>query len=117
MCDAYVDALDTGSTDAGADLTIHTAAFATLLATCLFAAPAFGDASNGIATANAIGDGTGLDDGTAAVIRLQDRDNTQHSDGTVTGVGSGGDLEITNLAVATDDTIEVDSGTVTMPAG
>lgn len=115
MCDALVDAIDTGSTDAGGDLLIYTAAFGTLLASLLFGDPAFGNAATGTATANIITDDSSADDtGTAAVLRIQDQDNTQVIDGSV-GT-SGQDLNLNTTSITSGDVVSVTSATITMPA-
>lgn len=115
MCNALVDAIDTGTTDAGGDLAIFTAAFASELAAPQFAATAFGAASNGVATAASITDDTNAaNTGTAAVLRIRDRDNTQVVDGSV-GSGSG-DLDLNTTSITTGDTVSVTSATITMPA-
>jgi len=117
MCDAYVDDLDTGTTDTGADLQIHTAAFGALLAEMEFSATAFGAAAVGVATANAISDETSAPaTGTAALIRLRDQDNATHSEGTAGATSSGEDLEMNTTSITTGDTVSVTSATITMPA-
>jgi len=115
MCDALVDAIDTGSTDSGGDLLIYTTAFGTLLAEPQFGDPAFGSAASGVATANAITDDSAANNtGTAAVCRIQDRDNTQVVDGSV-GSGSG-DLDLNTTSITTNDIVAVTSATITQPA-
>jgi len=121
MCDAFVDDIDTGSTDTGGDLQIHTAAFAALLAEMEFSATAFGvaGASNpGEAIAAAVSDETSAPaTGTAAVTRILGQDNATHSQGTAGGTGSGEDVEMNTTSVTTGDTVSVTSALITMPAG
>ncbi len=115
MCDFLVDNIDTGAADAGGDLTIHTAAFGTLLAEPLFANPAFGAAAAGVATANAIADDPSANNtGTAAVIRIQDRANAQVVDGNA-GVAAE-DLVLNTVSITLGDIVAITSGTITMPA-
>lgn len=115
MCDAFVDAIDTGSADAGGDLNIYSAGFAALLASPTFGNPAFGAAATGVATANAITDESNAPaSGTAAVLRIADRDNATHSEGTV-GT-SGEDLNLNTVSITSGDTVAITSATVTMPA-
>lgn len=113
--DAVVDLIDAGSTDATGDLGIYTTAFGTLLALPLFANPAFGAAASGVATANAITDDSSADaTGTAAVLRIRDRDNTNLIDGSV-GT-SGEDLNLNTTSITTGDVVSITSATITMPA-
>ncbi len=114
-CDSFVDAYDTGSTDAGGDYDGYTAAYATLLFSCLLSAPAYGAASNGVATANSITDDSSADaTGTAAVGRAKDRDNTTCHDFTI-GT-SGEDLNLNTVSITSGDTVSISSATVTFPA-
>lgn len=114
QANAAVDAIDGGSADATGELRIYTSAFGTLLVSCLFANPAFGAAASGVATANAIAQGTAVASGTAAVGRIVDRDNATLWE-FVVGT-SGQDLNITNLTIATNDTVNVTAMTFTQPA-
>ena len=116
MCDALVDAIDVGSTDATGDLSIWTAAFATLLATPLFANPAFGAAAAGVATASAItSEPSAPATGSAAVLRIRDRDNAAVVEGTVST--SGADLNLNTVSITTADVVSItDFATITMPA-
>lgn len=119
MCDALVDLLDGGTTDASGDVQIYTAAFGTLLAELPLNNPAFGAASNGVAT---IATGTAVEDtsanatGTAAVCRFRDRDNTVVFEGTVTATSGGGDIELTSTSIVATEPVEITGGTITMPA-
>jgi hypothetical protein len=115
MCNAFVDSYDTGSSDAGGDYDGYTAAYATLLFKCVMSNPAYGAASNGVATANSISDDTSADDtGTAAVGRGTDRDNTTVHDFTI-GT-SGEDLNLNTVSITSGDTVSISSATITMPA-
>lgn len=115
MCDALVDAYDTGSTDAAGAYNGHTAAYAALLFECALSNPAYGAASTGVATANSISDDTSANNtGTAAVGRAQDRDNATVHDFTI-GT-SGEDLNLNTVSITTGDTVSISSATITMPA-
>ena len=113
--DAVVDILDTGSADATGDLEIETSGQAVLV-TCLFANPAFGSAAEGVATANAIGQGTATGAGTAAECDIRDRDNGNVIEGSVTAPAGGGEIELTNLVIAVSDTVDITAMTYTQPA-
>jgi len=86
-----------------------------LLATLSFGNPAFGAASNGVATANAITPGTGLynPSGTAAWFRALTSGAAKVFDGTV-GL-SGCDLNLNALLIAYGATVTVTSMTYTQP--
>lgn len=113
MCDALVDAIDAGS--GAGTLKIYTSGFVTLLATLTFSDPAFGAASNGVATANSITDDSAADaTGTAAVLRIADSDTTTVCEGTVST--SGADLNLDETSITTNDVVACSGGTITMPA-
>lgn len=112
-CDAVVDLIDVGTTDANGDIMIMTAADAEV-ATLAFANPAFGSAVNGVATANTIQPDTTATAGTAALFKFQNRNNVEVLRGTV-GT-SGADLNLSSLNIGAGDTISISSFTVTMPA-
>lgn len=115
MCNALVDAIDVGSTDASGDFGLYTSAFGTLLALLTFSAPAFGNASTGVATANAITADSSADaTGTAAQIRIRDRDNTTVFDGTA-GT-SGEDFNLNTVSITSGSAVSCTSFTVTVPA-
>lgn len=115
MCDAFVDAMDTGTTDTGGAPNIFNAAFALLLAEPLFGDPAFGPAAVGIATVNAVTDDPSANNsGTAAVCRFEDRDNATVADGSVST--SGADINLNTLTITGGDIVAITGGTVTMPA-
>lgn len=121
MCDALVDAIDTGG--AGSiriyDSTIPTDADTAvgaqvLLAEPVFNATAFGAASNGVATANAITDDSSADaTGTAAWFRIVNGSGTTILDGTV-GT-SGEDLNLNTTSIVSGATVSITAFSVTMP--
>jgi hypothetical protein len=115
MADAFVDAIDTGTTDTGGDIAIFTAAFGTLLAEPEFGNPAFGAAASGVATANAISDDpSAANTGTAAVLRLRDRDNATVAEGTVSTAGA--DLNLNTVSITSGDIVAITAATITQPA-
>ena len=122
-CDAIVDKIDEG---AGAGtLGIRTGAAptnttdadsGTLLATLTFSDPAFGSASNGVATASAITSDTNVDNtGTAAHFRIYDSDAEVHMQGTVST--SGADINFNTVSFIAGGTAAISSLTVTVPSG
>jgi hypothetical protein len=115
-CDGVVDQIDTGG--GSSHIRIYTAAFGTLLAELDYTTPnAFGNSSSGTATAASItGEAAAPAAGTAAVCRIVDRAGATVWEGTVTVTSGGGDIELTNLTIAINDTVDITSQTVTMPA-
>lgn len=123
--DAVVDLLDGGS--AGGTIKIYTgsqpasandAATGTLLATITLADPGFGAASTGAAALA----GTPLSvaavaSGTAGWARFADSNAATVLDGAVTATGGGGQVELATTTIASGATVQITSGTVTMPAG
>lgn len=86
-----------------------------LLATLTFGATAYGAASAGVATANAIASGTCVRTGTASFARVVKSDTT-----TVIGDGdcatpSGGDFNFPSLAFVLNELISCSSATWTQP--
>ena len=115
MCNAAVDRVDNGTTDANGDLVIYdgtppadadTALSGnTVLARVELQNPAFGAASDDNPGAIAALLGTPLDDldidatGTASFFRVHDRDNNVIWQGSVTATGGGGDLELNSVSL------------------
>lgn len=119
--DAVVDRIDTGGagtikiytgtipTDADTALGAQT-----LLATLTFNATAFGAASNGVATANAITSDTSADaTGTAAWARIASGAGTTQMD--VTVGTSGEDINFNTVSFVTGATVAITALTYTQP--
>jgi hypothetical protein len=123
--DAIVDLLDAGSGPATIQIrsgskpaTPATAATGTLLGTLTASDPAFGNASNGVATAGAItGDSSADATGTAGYFRVLDSNGLAIMDGTITVTGGGGDMTLDSVSIVAGGSINITSFTVTMPAG
>ena len=115
LADLVVDAIDVGTADANGDLQIGTAAFAAILATIEFQAPAFGAAVGGTATMNGapLEDSSAAGGGTAAVFRPRDRDDAEVFQGTVGGTGSGEDMELSSTTINPGDAVRINSFTYT----
>jgi len=121
-CDAVVDAID-GGAGAGT-LKMYTATIPTdadtalgaqtLLATLTFSDPAFGAASNGVATASAITSDTSADaTGTVTWGRIATSAGTTVMD-VVIGT-SGEDINLNTAAIVSGATVAVTALTVTVP--
>lgn len=122
MCDALVDAIDTGGNGTiqirtgSAPTNTTDADSGTLLATLTFSGTAFGAASNGVATANSITSDTNVDaTGTAAHFRIKNGSGTVITQGTV-GT-SGADINFDSVSFVAGGTAAISSMTITVPAG
>lgn len=113
VCNALVDLIDVGSTDANGDVVLRTSGDAEV-ATLAFSNPAFGNAATGVATASAISDDTNATGGVVDDFIAQDRDNTEVFEGTV-GL-SGAEMNLSSLTVGAGDTVSISAMTVTAPA-
>lgn len=113
LADLVVDAIDIGTADATGDLQFAPDnTFATALATCNFANPAFGAAAAGIATASAIAaDTNAAGTGTATDFRIRNRDNAEVVRGSVTVTGGGGDVQLSGVLINPADTVSITSMT------
>ena len=124
-CDAVVDLLDAGAGAGYIEIrtgsqpaTPNTAASGTLLGTLTLSDPAFGAAATGTATASAITDDSAADaSGTAGWFRGYDSAGNAVIDGSITGTGGGGDMELDDVNIVAGGTIAVSSWTITMPVG
>lgn len=119
---AVVDSIDLGAGTAKVRVytgtqpaTANTTASGTLLVEFDLPNPAFGAASSGVATANAISNATATASGTAGWFRCVDRDNAAVLDGSVTATGGGGDMTMNTTTVTSGAAVSITSWTVTMP--
>lgn len=123
-CDGIVDALDGGTPPGrmehrvGAQPTnVNDASSGALLGTNLFSNPAFGAASTGVATANAIASDTNADNsGTAGYFRWYTGaggDTAALAQGNTST--SGADLNFDNNVIVAGGTIAISSFVVTVP--
>lgn len=130
-CDAVVDLIDGGTTDANGDLRIYDGtppatvedalSGNTLLAQVELQNPAFSAAADGAPGGVATLLGVPLSDlaidatGTASFARIFDRDNNAVMQLTVTVTGGGGELQLNSVALQIGATFTIVSGTITMP--
>lgn len=105
----------TGSQPASA----NDAATGTLLATFTCSDPSFGAAASGVITlAGTPKTATAAATGTAGWFRLESNTAvTTVIDGSVTASGGGGDMTLDNTSITSGQTVNLTSGTITMPAG
>lgn len=126
-CNAVVDLLDAGSAAAYVEIrtgaqpgSANDAATGTVLASITLNDPAFGSASNGVATADvspAIVDSTADATGSAGWFRAYDSDDNTVLDGSCSLSGGGGDMVLGSLWIEAGVAVEIVSWTVTMPSG
>lgn len=124
MCDALVDRLDLGAGAGTIEIrsgsrpaSANDAATGTLLATVTLIDPAFGAASNGVATLSDPVAVTGAAAGTATWFRALDSTGATVMDGSVTATAGGGDLTLATTTISVGLTVDITGGTVTVPAG
>jgi hypothetical protein len=122
MCDTLVDRFDAGSGPGTIQIrsgtrpaTADTAATGTLLATVTLADPAFGSASNGVATMTDPASVTGAAAGTATWFRGLDSNSLTVLDGDITATGGGGDLTLNTTTISVGLTVDITGGTITQP--
>ncbi|HEU4751522.1 MAG TPA: hypothetical protein VFU47_00340 [Armatimonadota bacterium] len=123
-CDAVVDLVDAGSgagklriydgtRPAGPGTAVSTQ---TLLCEVELDDPAFGDSATGAAAlAGTPLSGTGVADGTASWFRVVDSDDNAVVDGSA-GTSSA-DLILSTTTISVGLTVQITSGSITMPAG
>lgn len=106
LADLVVDLIDAG---AGAGTLEFQTSGDVEVATLTFADPAFGAASAGVATANAIVDDTNATGGTIAKFVVEDSNSTEVFRGTVTATSGGGDIELSSVVISAGQTVSVSS--------
>jgi hypothetical protein len=93
------------------------AASGTLLATVTLADPAWSGPVVGVMTLDTtpVLSTTGVAAGTAGWFRMLDNSGDSILDGSVTGTGGGGDLELNTTTISIGLTVDITAGTLTMP--
>jgi len=112
ISDFVVDQLDEGTPPG--KLVFQTSG-GTAVATLTFANPAFGNASAGIATANAIVSDTNAVGGTIAKAELRNAAGTAKILCSVTATSGGGDIELSSIVISAGQTVSMSSLTYTAP--
>lgn len=110
VADFVVDQLDEGTPPG--NLVMQTAGSAEV-ATLPFSNPAFGAASNAVATAGAITSDTNATGGTIAKAELQNAAGTAKILCSVTATGGGGDIQLSSVVVSAGQTVSISSLTYT----
>lgn len=113
IADYVVDQIDTGG---GAGTLEFQTSGNVQVATLTFNATAFGSASSGVATANAITSDTNATGGTIAKARIKKNGGTEILNCSVTATGGGGDITLSSVSVSAGQTVAVSSLTYTAPA-
>lgn len=117
LADYTVDAIDTGG--AGSLIIVTDLDGAdTEVATLAFTATAFGAATGGVATANAITDDSSATGNASAVdgFIIKNGATTEIVRGTVTATSGGGDIELSSTTIANGDTVSISALTYTASA-
>lgn len=122
MLDAYRDDYNSGRlrvysgtrpTDADTALAGNT-----LLVELTFNATAFGAASGGVITANAITGATAVATGTATFVRcLKSDGSTPLADFSVSATGGGGEVQLSTLSIVSGVAVNGTGLTITLPVG
>ena len=122
MCDALVDSLDLGAGagtikiyDGSRPANPDAAITGTLLATVTCIDPAFGAASNGVATLSDPAAVTAVATGTATHFRAAESGGAAKFDGSVTATGGGGDLTLATTSITSGLSVDITGGTITVP--
>lgn len=108
-CDAVVDLLDGGTIEFQTSGSVE-------VATLTLGTPAFGAASTGTATANAITSDSSATGGTISKAVFKTSGAAALFTVSVTATGGGGDIELSSLAIGAGDTVSLSSYTHTQPA-
>lgn len=88
----------------------------TLLAVCTFGTPAFGAPTDGVVTANAItGDASANASGTAGHFRFKDSGGDVVLQGSVTGIGGGGEMQLSSTSIVSGIPFNISSCVYTHP--
>jgi len=87
-----------------------------LLVTITLPTPAFGGASNGVASKSGTWSDNAGADGEGGWFRLADNGDTARIDGSVTDTGSGGDLQLDDATIVNGGTVTISTFTITVPA-
>jgi hypothetical protein len=94
---------------------ILTAADDTVVAMLTFAKPAFGTAVNGMAIANPINNDPSAAGGLASKCKIYDSAGNEVFEGSVTGPGGGGDIELNSASISPTQQVTLTSLTYTAP--
>lgn len=117
MLDSLDDQVNAGTTDASGDFVVLDAPGTTVLVSFTLDNPAFNAASGGTMALAGVPKSTpAAATGTAAKFEIRDRNNAVVQSGTITATGGGGDVTADNTSIASGQTINLSSYTLTAPA-
>ncbi len=106
VADLVVDRVDAG---AGPGVLEFQTAGGVEVATLTFSDPAFGNASSGVAAANAITPDTNAAGGTIAKAVIKDSNGTEVLACSVTATGGGGDITLSSVVISAGQTVSLSS--------
>ena len=106
---SVVDLIDVGTANSTGRIVIKETA--TTLVVLNFSVTAFGDSSDGSASANAITNGTATGVGIANSFEVINRDAVVVLSGSVSMSGAGGDLILDNTSITENQTVSISSFT------
>ncbi|MGE0719480.1 MAG: hypothetical protein AB7P02_28820 [Alphaproteobacteria bacterium] len=106
VADLVVDRVDAGS---GPGVLQFQTSGGVAVATLTFSDPAFGNAANGVATANAIAPDTNAAGGTIAKAAIKDSAGTEVLACSVTATGGGGDITLSSVVISAGQTVSLSS--------
>jgi len=112
VLDGLVDTIDGGAGSQGSIKIFDDSD--TELATLPLSNPAFGSANNGTVLANSVTNDNTVVTGTASTFKVYNTDGLELFSGTVTGLGGGGDLILSNINLVVGDSISVSSFSLTI---
>lgn len=116
LADLVVDSLDTGAASPSVGILEFQTSGDVEVATCQFSMPAFGAASGGTATANAITADPSATGGTIAKARGKNSSGTEIFACSVTATGGGGDITMNSVVVSAGQQVSMTSLTYSAPA-
>lgn len=109
VCDFIVDKLDVGAASPSNAILNFDTSGDVMVAHLPMSVPAFGNASSGTATANAITTDPNAVGGTVAKFRITDSSATSIILGSVTATGGGGDITLNSVTISAAQPVSMTS--------
>lgn len=114
-CNTIVDRVDLGSDWSSGRLALYDTD-SSMFVSMELSIPAFGDSTDGTATAYQIFDATSIYDATASTFSFLNRDGSAQWSGDITEDGGGGDMLLDSTIVSGDTTVSISSAVYIVPA-